>query len=69
MKRNIYRNCESCIYSHNTIIDEKNKYECHRFPPTALIRTNWTVKTAYPTVSIFDWCGEYKQIEDNDFEG
>lgn len=61
MKRNIYENCENCIYSyHNTIFHKEDEYECHRFPPTALIRPDWTVKTAYPMVSIFDWCGEYK---------
>ena len=55
-----FNSCANCIYAYNI---SKEKYECRRFPPTALMRSDWTVVTRYPTVNLFKWCGEFKEKE------
>lgn len=54
-----FNSCANCIYAYEI----SGKYECRRFPPTVLMRSDWSVVTKYPTVSVFKWCGEFKEKE------
>lgn len=53
--------CETCIFADHNYPLYSYEYECHRFPPTNMIRSDWVVQTAYPMVKATDWCGEYKK--------
>jgi len=49
------RCCIDCIHF------EKDKKECHRYPPVKMIRNvNGLIYPEWPTVDITDWCGEFK---------
>ena len=50
--------CETCRY-YRVFERERRKFpQCHRLPPVPL--AGRFGQTAWPDVSPYDWCGEYK---------
>jgi len=54
--------CEDCKYFKNFENEEfgTTKGSCHRYPPLIVYAFN-EIETTFPTVSGYDYCGEWKK--------
>ena len=55
------KNCKDCRFSQGHSAGKSSGMLCKRFPPQIIKLNTHTHKTAYPVVSLKDWCWEFKK--------
>ena len=53
--------CGICKFFETGENYDSNHGECHRFPPQVTLNVNGVPMYHWPTMTVDDWCGEFKK--------
>lgn len=57
----VSKNCASCeFFRPSEEVETEVVGHCNRYPPRVVIDTDGDICTAWPAVSGFEWCGEFR---------